>query len=49
MNMASGLAAIILSTWPVTEVSVRVKRSLATILIPRASATALNCSYQPSP
>jgi hypothetical protein len=48
-STASGLAARIFSTCPVTEVSARLKRSLPTIWILRASAIFENSFHQPSP
>jgi len=49
MRIASGLAAMSFRTCPVTEVSVRWKRSLPTIFNPRASAMVENAFHHPSP
>ena len=50
-RMASGLAATSLSAWPVTAVSLRAKRSVATILMPGAilAASAWKSLSQLSP
>jgi hypothetical protein len=48
-STASGRAERIFSTWPVTEVSVRLKRSLPTMRILRNSAIFENSFHQPSP
>ena len=49
ISIASGLAATSLSACAVTLVSARAKRSVATTLMPAASATGVKSFSQPSP
>jgi hypothetical protein len=49
IRIASGLAATSFSTWPVTEVSVRLYFSSPTILMPAVAAERRISASQPSP
>ena len=48
-STASGLAETIFSTWPVTDVSVRAKRSVSISLMPFSPSARVISLSQPSP